>query len=278
MGVNQNSRRGLFVERSVLAVLFGLFVFFRSGVPLVDAQEIRVAAASDLQFALPDLATQFEKQSGVKLAIAYGSSGNFFAQIQNGAPFDLFLSADIAYPQKLLDAGQAEAGSLHTYAFGRLVLWVPADSPFDPAKLGWKALLDSHIDKIAVANPEYAPYGRGAVAALKKIGLYEQLKPRFVYGENISQAAQFVQSGGAQAGILALSLALSPALKNGKYWEIPVDLYPPLEQAAVLLKSSANKPGARAFLVFLQTEAARETLSRYGFTVPQISTPSVRRP
>jgi molybdate transport system substrate-binding protein len=234
----------------------------------LHAQSLRIAAASDLQFALTDLASQYEKQSGAKLAITYGSSGNFSAQIQNGAPFDLFFSADVSYPQKLIETGFAEPDSRYTYAFGRIVLWVPSDSPLDPVQMQWNTLFDPRIQKIAIANPEHAPYGRAAVAALQKAGLYEQVKSKLVYGENISQAAQFVQSGSAQAGILALSLTFAPAMKSGKTWEIPRDLYPPLEQAVVLLKSSPNKPAASAFLAFLRTESARATLARYGFTLP----------
>jgi len=255
--------------RPIPAILLGLLFFLGAG--NAHAQSLRIAAASDLQFALADLAAQYEKQSGAKLAITYGSSGNFFAQIQNGAPFDLFFSADIAYPQKLIDAGFAEPDSFVIYAYGHLVIWLPPDSPIDLTPTGFRTLLDPRIQKIAIANPEHAPYGRAAVAALQKAGLYEQLKSKLVYGENISQAAQFVLSGSAQAGILALSLATAPAMKSGKYWEIPRDLYPPLEQAVVLLKSSPNKPAARAFLAFLQTESARAALARYGFTLPAAS-------
>ncbi|MGB2677317.1 MAG: molybdate ABC transporter substrate-binding protein [Candidatus Acidiferrum sp.] len=257
-----------------------LFSFFFLLLPFLSshAQTLRIAAASDLQFALPDLAAQYEQQTGTKLAITYGSSGNFFAQIQSGAPFDLFFSADIAYPQKLIDTGFAESDSRYTYAFGRIVLWLPPESPLIPANLQWNTLLDARIHKIAIANPDHAPYGRAAVAALQKAGLYERLKSKLVYGENISQAAQFVQSGGAQAGILAMSLTFAPAMKSGKYWEIPRDLYPPLEQAVVLLKSSPDKPAARAFLAFLHTESARDTLARYGFTLPSISESREARP
>jgi len=268
--------RGAALLRPIPAIMLALLLFL--GACNAHAQSLRIAAASDLQFALADLAAQYEKQSGAKLAITYGSSGNFFAQIQNGAPFDLFFSADIAYPQKLIDAGFAESDSRYTYAFGRIVLWLPSESPLIPAKLQWNTLLDARIQKIAIANPDHAPYGRAAVAALQKAGLYEQLKAKLVYGENISQAAQFVLSGSAQAGILALSLATAPAMKSGKYWEIPRDLYPPLEQAAVLLKSSPNKPAARAFLAFLQTESARAALARYGFTLPAASESRGARP
>lgn len=233
------------------------------------AQSLRAAAASDLQFVLPELAGQYEKQSGQKLAISFGSSGNFFAQIQNGAPFDLFFSADISYPEKLIRAGLAEGDTLQTYAAGRIVLWVPSDSPLEPGKLGWKVLLDPGVQRVAIANPAHAPYGRAAVAALQKAGLYERLQPKLVLGENIAQAAQFVQSGGAQAGILALSLALSPPLKTGKRWDIPPELYPPIRQGAVVLKSSLSQAEARAFLAFLRSEPARATLARYGFSLPQ---------
>jgi molybdate transport system substrate-binding protein len=244
--------------------LVPLFFFLYSSTP---AQTLRIAAASDLQFVLPDLAAQYEKQIGVKLAVTYGSSGNFFAQIQNGAPFDLFFSADLEYPKKLIQAGFAESDSLQTYAAGRLVLWLPPESPLDPAA-GLKALLDPRIQKIAIANPEHAPYGRAAVAALQNAGLYDRLKPKLVLGENISQAAQFVQSGSAQAGLIAFSLALSPAMKTGKLWNIPPDRYPPIEQAVVVLKSSPSKQAALSFLAFLKTPQARATFERYGYTAP----------
>jgi molybdate transport system substrate-binding protein len=230
------------------------------------AQEIRVAAAADLKFAMQDVAAQFEKQSGAKVDVTYGSSGNFFSQLQNGAPFDLFFSADIDYPKKLEAAGLAEPGTLYEYAIGRIAIWTPADATVDVASLGWKALLDPSVQKIAIANPEHAPYGRAAVAALQKADIYEQVKPKLVYGENISQAAQFVQSGNAQAGIVAMSLAVSPGMKDGKRWEIPADMHPPIEQAAIILKSVANKEGARAFLEFVKSSAGRATLAKYGFT------------
>jgi molybdate transport system substrate-binding protein len=242
-----------------------LISFFLS--PVAGAQTLRIAAASDLQFALPDLAAQYEKQSGAKLAITYGSSGNFIAQIQNGAPFDLFFSADVSYPHQLVVAQLADVSSLQIYAVGHLVLWLPPDSPLDPSS-GLKILLDPRIQKIAIANPEHAPYGRAAVAALRDAGLYDQLKPKLVFGENISQAAQFVQSGSAQAGLLAHSLTFSPAMKSGKFWTIPADEYPAVEQAAVLLTASGNKEAAISFLAFLKTPTARTTLERYGFFLP----------
>jgi molybdate transport system substrate-binding protein len=232
------------------------------------AQAVKIAAAADLKFAMEELASQFEKQSGAKLDVTYGSSGNFLTQVENGAPFDLFFSADSEYPKKLEAAGLAEPGTLREYAVGRIVIWTPRDSEINPAKDGWKCLLDQRVKKIAIANPEHAPYGRAAVAAMKKAGIYEQVKNNLVYGENISQAAEFVQSGNAQAGIVALSLAVSPAMKNGNRWEIPADSYPAIKQAAVLLKASKNKDAARRFLDFVSGSQGLEILQRFGFTVP----------
>ena len=232
------------------------------------SQSVKVAAAADLKFALVELAAQFEKERGAKLDVTYGSSGNFLTQIQNGAPFDLFFSADSEYPKKLEAAELTEPGTLREYAVGHIVIWTTRDSEINPAKDGWKCLLDQRVKKIAIANPEHAPYGRAALAALEKAGIYEQVKDKLVYGENISQAAEFVQSGNAQAGIVALSLAVSPAMKNGNRWEIPADSYPAITQAAVLLKASKNKDAARRFLDFVSGPQGREILQRFGFTVP----------
>ncbi|MGB6596279.1 MAG: molybdate ABC transporter substrate-binding protein [Candidatus Acidiferrum sp.] len=263
----------MLTRRIILAVL----VMALPMVPLACGQEIRIAAAADLQFAMQDLAGQFEKQTGVKVDVTYGSSGNFFSQLQNGAPFDLFFSADIEYPRKLESAGLAEPRTLYEYAVGRIAIWAPTDGTVDVARHGWKALLDPRVQKISIANPEHAPYGRAAVSALQKAGIYEQVKSKLVYGENISQAAQFVQSGNAQAGIVALSLAVSPGMKSGKRWEIPADMHPPIEQAAIVLKSAENKDGARAFLEFVKSETGRMTLAKYGFTFPAAAAPGSPR-
>ena len=231
-------------------------------------REVRIAAAADLQFGMSDLAHQFEKSTGDVLHVTYGSSGNFFSQLQNGAPFDLFFSADIDYPNKLQSAGLAEPGSIFTYAIGRIVIWAPADSKLEVADQHWNALLDAGVNKIAIANPEHAPYGRAAVAAMQAAGIYDRVKVKLVFGENISQAAQFVQSSNAQAGIVALSLATSPAMKDGKRWEIPAATYPPIEQAVVMLKNAKDKDAARAFLEFVKSEPGRATLTKYGFALP----------
>jgi molybdate transport system substrate-binding protein len=249
-------------------VLFFAVIFVMQRELLAQGQEIRVAAASDLRFAMGELAENFETQARMKVNVTYGSSGNFFSQIQNGAPFDLFFSADIEYPRRLEAAGLAEPDTLYKYAVGQIVIWMPPDAKVDLSKLGWKALLDASVQKIAIANPEHAPYGRAAVAALQRAGIYESVKAKLVYGENISQAAQFVQSGNAQAGIIALSLAISPALKDGKRWEIPAEMHPAIEQGAIILKDARNKNAARAFLEFVKSTAGRSILAKCGFTLP----------
>jgi molybdate transport system substrate-binding protein len=246
-----------------------IFIFLAQQEVQAQQKEIRIAAAADLKFAMGELSETFEKKTGTKVNVTYGSSGNFFSQMQNGAPFDLFFSADTEYPQKLEAAGLAEPGTLYEYAVGRIVIWTPADAKVDVAKQGWKALLDARVEKIAIANPEHAPYGRAAVAALQKAGIYETVKPKLVYGENISQAAQFVQSGNAQAGIVAMSQAVSPAMRAGKRWEIPAKMHPAIEQGAIVLKDAQNKEAARAFLEFVKSAAGLATLAEYGFAFPQ---------
>jgi molybdate transport system substrate-binding protein len=228
-------------------------------------REITVAAASDLQFVLPEIAARFEKQTGIHVKPTFGSSGNFFAQIQNGAPFDVFLSADIDYAKNLESAGLSAPGSLTQYATGKLVLWLPAESKFDVHR-GLELLLDPGIKKVAIANPQHAPYGRAAVAALQHENLYDRLKEKLVLGENISQTASFVVSGSADAGLVALSLALAPSLKDkGKFVEIPADYYPAIRQAAVIIKSSKQMSAAREFLTYATSAAVSDLWKNYGF-------------
>jgi molybdate transport system substrate-binding protein len=231
--------------------------------------ELLVAAAADLNPVLHDIAQQFEKKTGVRIKLSFGASGALTQQIQNGAPFDLFFSADTDYPKRLITDGQADAASLYQYSLGKLVLWVPASSPLDVEHQGMAVLLDGSVKKIAIANPQHAPYGRAAVAALKHAGLYDRLADRFVLGENVSQAAQFAESGNAQAGFVALAHALSPAVKSmGKFWVVPADHYPPLEQGVVILSRSHRKKEAADFLEYLKTQEASDVLRKYGFTVP----------
>lgn len=237
--------------------------------PAALAGEITVAAAADLSFAMHDLAADFQARTGNSVKPVYGSSGNFFAQIRNGAPFDVFLSADTRYPEELRKLGLVQSGSVATYAVGKIVVWLPKDSTLDLQKLGINSLLDSSIKQIAIANPRHAPYGRAAVTALQHAGLYDGLKPELVYGENVAQAAHFAASGNADAGIVALSLAVSPEMRSrGTYWVIPQSWYPALEQAAAIPARTHDPATARAFLDYLQSPAATAILERYGFSLP----------
>ncbi len=231
------------------------------------AQDLRVAAAADLQAALPAIAAQFEQETGQHVALTFGSSGNFSTQIANGAPFDVFMSADIDYAKRLEEAGLAARGSLYRYATGRLVLWTRNDSGIDVAR-GLAVLADPGVRRIAIANPAHAPYGRAAVAAIRRVLLYDRVRSKFVLGENISQTAQFAQSGNADVGLIALALALSPALESvGSYAEVPTAFYPPIEQAAVVIASSRQKTLATRFVESLKRPPARATLRSYGFAV-----------
>jgi molybdate transport system substrate-binding protein len=245
-----------------------LLAFFLFILPVARAEDIIVAAASDLTFAFQEVAAEFQKQTGKSVKLSFGSSGNFFSQIQNGAPYDLFFSADIGYPQKLEAQGLTEPGTLYKYAVGKIVVWVPKESGIDVSR-GLLTLLDPAVRKVAIANPEHAPYGRAAVAAMQHDNVYDGVKEKLVLGENISQAAQFVESGNADAGVIALSLALAPAMKDkGRYFEIAQSSYTVLEQAGIILKSSRQKQTARKFLEFLKTPEIVELMSRYGFALP----------
>jgi molybdate transport system substrate-binding protein len=248
--------------RNLLALLF-LFT------GLAVAQDIVVAAAADMNAALPQLATAYTKKTGQTVKLSFGSSGNLTNQIRNGAPFDLFFSADEQYPQQLIAEGLASKDTLYRYAVGRLVLWVPSDSPLDLSKAGIQSLLDPTVKKISIANPATAPYGRAAEAALRHSGIYDQISSRLVLGENVSQAAQFVESGNAQAGLIALSHALAPAMKDkGRYWTVPLDAYPTLNQAAVVLSRSKQQDAARRFLDYLRSPGATSLLTSCGFSLP----------
>ena len=237
-------------------------------------KDLKIAAAADLSAAIDKLGSVFEKQTGVHVSVSLGSSGNFFAQIQNGAPFDVFLSADKRYPEKLAEAGKIE-GALVLYARGRLVLWVPNSSSLQLPSKGHP--LDGNLDalnwpavrKIAIANPEHAPYGRAAVAVLMHYGVYEQVKSKIVLGENVSQTAQFAQSGNADVAFIALSQALSEALNREGYWlTLPQGSYPPIEQAGAVLKTSHSKQMAWRFLEFLTSPEAQAILHNFGFEAP----------
>jgi molybdate transport system substrate-binding protein len=234
---------------------------------LCAAREITIAAAADLQFAMQDITARFQKETGKTVKVIYGSSGNFFQQIQNGAPFDMFFSANLGYPKKLEAAGLTEPGSYHEYAKGKIVVWVLNDSKVN-LNSGLDALLDPSVKKIAIANPLHAPYGQAAVSAMQKEGIYEKVKDKFVLAENISQTASLIVSGSADIGVVALSLALSPNMKDkGRYAEIPSDDYPPIDQACVILRSSRNKAVAQQFLSYVEGPVIAKLFKQYGFDV-----------
>ncbi|MBI2823507.1 MAG: molybdate ABC transporter substrate-binding protein [Planctomycetia bacterium] len=228
---------------------------------------VRAAAASDLQFVLPEVLAHFEqKHPDIAVEVTFGSSGNFYAQLANKAPFDVFLSADAAYPSQLVESGLAMKGSQFVYAEGRIVIWVSQSSPLDLEALGIKALIDPSVKEIAIANPRHAPYGRIAEAAMKNLGVYDEVKERLVLGDNVAQAAQFIASGAADAGIIALSLAMAPTMRaKGKHWLIPRDSYPKLEQSGVVLSWAADGQAAEDLCAFLRGNEAQTILREFGF-------------
>jgi molybdate transport system substrate-binding protein len=235
--------------------------------PPAKPRRVTVAAASDLKYALDEIVVEFKKKHpDIEVETTYGSSGNFFEQLSSKAPFDLYFSADIAYPRKLIEAGLADQETEFQYAVGKIVVWARKDSPLDVEAQGIQSLCGEGVRKIAIANPVHAPYGRAAEAAFKQLGVYEQIKDKLVLGENIAQTAQFIESGSADVGVIALSLALAPAMKDqGKFWQVPLDSYPKIEQGGVILNWAQDREAAEALRAFVLSEEGRVTLRRYGF-------------
>lgn len=252
----------------MLKTILGWTLLLATGVASAQAGPT-IAAASDLKFALDDIAASYEKDTGKKVRITYGSSGNFAKQLEQGAPFEIFLSADEALVFDLAKKGlTVNDGEL--YGVGRVVLFAGKPEVFkpDPNLTDFrKALEDGRIKKLAIANPEHAPYGRAAQQALEKVGLWSSVEPKLVLGENVSQAAQFAASGNAQGGIFALSLAMAPAFADrGSYVVLPDSLHEPLRQRMVVMRKAT--PEAQAFYRALTLPAARTVFKRYGFTLP----------
>jgi molybdate transport system substrate-binding protein len=248
--------------------VFALVVWCLAAVGSSTAQSPRtltIAAASDLQAALPEIVKRFERETGSRATVSFGSSGTFFAQIQNGAPYDVYLSADIDYPRQLVASKHADASSLSRYATGRLVLWTRKDSGIDVTR-GLTILTEPRVKRVAIANAKRAPYGRAAEAALRTENLYDVVRPKLVIGDNISQTAQLVDSGNADVGIIARSLALGPALRaSGRYVDIPESAHPPIEQAAVIVAASKNKDLARELLAYLKRPDIAGLFHQFGF-------------
>lgn len=256
-------------RRAFLAACCAVLLTSLSGANAAHAAEsVSIAAAADLTYCLEDINAAFKKaHPGAELKVSSGSSGNFATQIKNGAPFEVFLSADASFPKELIKAGLADESTFSIYAIGKIVLWTSTPDKVDVTK-GFDLLKDPNgpVKKLAVANPDHAPYGRAAKEALTHEKLWDAVQGRVVLGENIAQTAQFVETGNADAGFVALSLVLSPKLsKVGKWWEVPADTYNKLEQGVVLTKAGMGNPLAKAYIDFLKTDEARAIFDKYGF-------------
>ena len=226
------------------------------------AEEVSVAVAANFTAPMQALAPLFEKESGHKLVLSFGSTGSFYAQIRNGAPFEVLLSADDETPARLVQDKAAVPGSAFAYAFGTLVLWSPRAGLVDGAG---EVLRQPGFQRLALANPRLAPYGAAAVQTLKAMGLYETLQPRLVMGENITQTLQFIRSGNAQLGFVALSQVMRDGRIEGSFWRVDERLHEPIRQDAVLLEKGRGKAGAQALLAFLRGDRARAVIESFGY-------------
>lgn len=254
-------------RRRVLICLAAVFVAQIAGAQSAPAarQPLRIAAAADLQPVLPPLLKEFEAQTGVHAEASYQSSATLATQIMNGAPFDLFLAADLSFPERVIAAGLSEETEPIVYARGTLVLWARNDSRFRPLSID--SLKDPGLKSVAIANPEHAPYGRAAQAALQHLGLYDTLKPKLVVAENVAQTAQYVESGNAELGLISLTSAVTPRLRaSGHYVLVPQDAYPPILQGAVILKRPAGTQTAHRFLDLLASAAVQQQLEAAGLS------------
>jgi molybdate transport system substrate-binding protein len=234
----------------------------------VSAPALSIAAAANLTYALQGLNAEFKRIApDVAVTSATGASGSLVAQIKNGAPYDIFLGADLDFPRALIKAGQANAATLTTFAIGRLVFWTAREG-IDVSDIA-AAVRSPAVHKLAIANPDTAPYGRAAKQALVKLGAWEDARPKIVIGENISQTGQFVETGNADAGFVAMALVVSPKLEDKGHWtEVPATLYESLEQAAVVTAHGAANPAAAQYLKFLRSPGARHVFQQLGYGLP----------
>ena len=258
-----------FLNLGTLASLTALSL--AAGVPALGAGRriVSVAAAANLKAVMADLKAGFEAEHPeAEVSVTTGASGNFFTQIENGAPFDVFFSADRDYPQKVAAAGLGAPSGEVVYAVGKLVVWAPRSSPLPLEQKGLAAVADPAVKKLAIANPAVAPYGRAAEAALRAAGIYDAVKDRLVLGENVSQTAQFAQSGAADAALIPLSLTFAPELKDGKVLVVPPGTYPAQEQSAIVLKEAKEAALAQAFVSFVTGAQGHEILRKYGYSLP----------
>jgi molybdate transport system substrate-binding protein len=239
-----------------------------SSIQALKGQTLAIAAAANLKAAMDTLKPAFEaRHRGSTLQVSLGASGSFTAQIQQGAPFDVFLAADAEFPEKLVAAGFAQGGSF-PYATGRLVLWIRKDLGLDPTKEGLNVLLHPAVKRISIGNPALAPFGRSAETALKAAGFHEAVKAKLVFGENITQAAQYLQTGVAEAGFISSPQALVPALAHGVTWTVPQNLYPVQKQCGIILKRSSQPALAAAFKAYLLSPEAQAVLAKLGYGAP----------
>lgn len=258
-------------KNKLLAFIFGFYLLFTCNIsnaqgerPLRD--HLRIAAAASLRDPLEKMARQFEQENNIAIRVSYGASGALVTQLIHGAPFDLFLSADENDPKRLMNEGLAETAFL--FATGRLALWVPEDSRLDLKKDQMQTILNPSVRKIAIANPLHAPYGRAAVSMLKHFGVYEQVLPNLVYGEDISQTIQFVESGGADIGIVAYSVVIQRA--HGHHILVPLDSHPPLKQVGVIMKKSRHRAIAKKMMKWMVAESGIAILKEYGYKTESI--------
>lgn len=268
------------LSSAMIRLLFGLAVLASgcgqpASAPVTNKAEspvvaISVAAAADLKFAFEEILAEFRKiQPDVRVEVTFGSSGNFFSQLSNKAPFDLFFSADIDYPRKLIEQGVADPATEFQYAIGHIGIWVRNDSPLDLNQSVVAVLSDPRNKKIAIANPRFAPYGRAAEAALKHLKIYDTLQDRLVLGDNISQTAQFIESGAADIGIIAASLANGSPLKDqGRFALFPQESHPPLRQGGLILSWAVNKQACQQLKAFVLSDVGQTILAKYGFDRP----------
>ena len=262
------------MDRRIMLIALASLAAATSGASVYSAwaepSVLRVAAAADMRFAMDEVIEAFREENlNVRVEVTYGSSGNFYAQLSNHSPFDIFFSADIDYPRRLIREGVALADTEFLYGIGRLVIWVPRASSIDVEKLGLQSLLDASVKKIAIANPRHAPYGRAAMDAMKSLGVYDQVKDRIVFGDSVMQTAQFVESGAAEIGLISHSLVLAPLFRDkGRFWEVPAGAYPRREQGGVILTWARDKSAAQALRDFVLSESGKAILRRYGFSLP----------
>ena len=260
----------MYMVRTLMAVAAsGMLAAGQTRLPVAaPVPAVRIAAAADLKFALDDIAARLAKrQPAIRVQPTYGSSGVMHAQLRQRAPYDVFLSADIDYPRDLVSRGIGSDHDLFTYATGRIVVWVPASSALPVERDGLRALAGAR--RIAIANPRHAPYGKAAEAALRNAGVWTAINSRLVLGENVAQAAQFVQSAAADAGIIAKSLAVAPAMRHaGRFWDVPPDTYPTLTQGGLILPWAISREAAVHFRDYLLSDEGRQVLASYGFGAP----------